>query len=69
MGNLLRDPALLVGLFRAALLVGIVFGLNLTDAQEAAVVGFVSLALTAVTVATTRPKPEVARALGTNKGV
>ena len=61
--RLLGDPALLVGLVRAGIILLASFGVAITDDQTAAIVGFlgiflavVSLALTGVTRALTEPK-------------
>jgi len=63
MADLLKDPALIVGLVRAALILAVSFGVAITQQQQDAVLMFVgaflavlSLALTAVTVAKTTSK-------------
>jgi len=60
MAELLKDPALIVGLIRAALILAVSFGVAITQQQQDAVLMFVgaflavlSLALTAVTVSRT----------------
>jgi hypothetical protein len=60
MADLLKDPALIVGLVRAALILAVSFGVAITQQQQDAVLIFVgaflavlSLVLTAVTVSKT----------------
>jgi hypothetical protein len=62
MTALLKDPALLVGLIRTAMILAVSFGIMLTDEQQAAVIGFagalmavLSIALSAVTRSLTTP--------------
>jgi len=62
MTTFLNDPALIVGLVRAALILAVSFGVYITQDQQDALLAFVgallavmSLALTAVTRAKTTP--------------
>jgi hypothetical protein len=60
--RLLQDPALIVGLIRAALILAVSFGVGITQAQQdsllifvGALLAVVSLALTGVTMSKTTP--------------
>lgn len=62
MANLLKDPALVVGIVRSVLILLVSFGIGLTDPQVQAILNLtglllagISLALTGVTRATTTP--------------
>jgi hypothetical protein len=62
MTDLLKDPALVVGLVRAGMILAVSFGVGLTQPQQDAVLMFtgallavLSLALTAITRAKTTP--------------
>jgi len=63
MAELLRDPALIVGLVRAGLILAVSFGVAITQAQQdsllmftGALLAVMSIVLTGVTVAKTTPK-------------
>lgn len=64
MYELIRNPALIVGLVRSAMILAVSFGVQLNQSQQDAAVTFVgaviavlaSLALTGVTVAKTTPQ-------------
>lgn len=61
-GNIVKNPAVVIGLVRALILVAVTLGLSLTEEQEAVIIGFVSLALTGITVFSTVGKAQVVEA-------